>query len=109
MRMVGMGCAVGTHLVQVPCGAAGRGSGQTAQPPVTGPPVQLGRFYSHMTCQHPAPVPCHAQVVLLLDADFLPARALSELIHEPLMYEQLRRVTGYRQVRGGRRCGAVEQ
>lgn len=54
-------------------------------------------------------MPCHAQVVLLLDADFLPARALSELIHEPLMYEQLRRVTGYRQVRGGRRCGAVEQ
>ncbi|KAL4856061.1 LARGE xylosyl- and glucuronyltransferase 2 [Chlorella vulgaris] len=37
------------------------------------------------------------EVVLLLDADFLPNRALTDLIHQPAMYEQLRRVTGYKQ------------
>lgn len=35
--------------------------------------------------------------MLLLDADFLPNRALSDLVHDPVAYEQLRRVTGYRQ------------
>ena len=45
------------------------------------------------------PLPLLPQVVLLLDADFLPARELTDLIHDPLMHEQLRRVTGYRQVR----------
>ncbi|KAL4446810.1 hypothetical protein ABPG77_008054 [Micractinium sp. CCAP 211/92] len=37
------------------------------------------------------------EIVLLLDADFLPNRALSDLIHDPMHYDQLRRVTGYRQ------------
>ena len=35
--------------------------------------------------------------MLLLDADFLPNRALTDLLHDPGHYEQLRRVTGYRQ------------
>lgn len=38
--------------------------------------------------------PVCPQIVLLLDADFLPNRALSDLIHEPEHYDQLRRVTG---------------
>ncbi|PSC73160.1 Glycosyltransferase LARGE2 [Micractinium conductrix] len=37
------------------------------------------------------------EIVLLLDADFLPNRALSDMIHDQRMYDQLRRVTGYRQ------------
>ena len=40
------------------------------------------------------PLPLPPQIVLLLDADFLPNRALTDLIHQPEMYEQLRRVTG---------------
>lgn len=37
------------------------------------------------------------EIVLLLDADFLPNRMLADLIHDPANYDQLRRVTGYRQ------------
>lgn len=59
---------------------------------------------THAACTDPCSPAAHrprAQVVLLLDADFLPNRELTDLIHDPAKYEQLRRVTGFRQVGGG--------
>ncbi|KAI7837110.1 hypothetical protein COHA_009058 [Chlorella ohadii] len=59
--------------------------------------MELVGLYPVNALRNRALMLAQTEVVLLLDADFLPARALSDLIHDPLMHEQLRRVTGYRQ------------
>lgn len=38
------------------------------------------------------------QIVLLLDADFLPAANFTDVLHAPASYAQLQRAAGYRQV-----------
>ena len=82
----------------------GRGWG-LARPAFIPPTVAAASLYpqplpTHLLPLASLPLPlwprplASPQIVLLLDADFLPNRALTDLIHQPAMYEQLRRVTG---------------
>ena len=57
------------------------------------PPAQVG-LYPVNALRNKALQLSQTEIVLLLDADFLPNRALSDMIHDQRMYDQLRRVTG---------------